>query len=143
MIKHCVICGKGFTPKPHLQARQICCCKECATVQNKRKRKEHYEKNKKNRKKKTAQERAEFNEKRKETYREWRKKNPCRCEMCGEPMQKMNGNEHIRTHDECVLNKCIEYLRNGKKIPTYMYQRAYGRGYTMEEIREMAGIADD
>lgn len=138
MIKTCVICGLDFKPKPHLQRRQICCCKECSSEQNRRTRKKYHENNKD----KLKEKKKEYEIANREKLRHKRKlsRKPYWCEICGKPVERIRYHDKARTHDECLLNKCAEYIKKGEKLPNNLWQKAYCRGYDMYDIRERAGV---
>lgn len=124
MIKQCVICGASFSPLRHLEKIQECCSKTCSAVSYKRKAEE-----------KRWKHRAEINKR----HREYCDKNkPRYCDICGE--QIIRSSSKMRTHDECLIRKCGEYLRKRERLPDYWYRKLYNRGYTQADVLTMTGI---
>lgn len=124
MTKQCVICGKEFEPRYNLVNRQKCCSRECSKKQHK-----IYSKN------------YSRTEKERQRQRDWRKehtKNHTLCRICGKPTVAEYTRNKPHYHEECVVADCVETLRNGNKLSRAQYQRLYVKGYTMQEIYEIA-----
>jgi len=126
MIKKCIICGKEFEPFPHLQKNQVCCCKECSTIFYKQQRKAY---NQAHWEEIQAKQRAYID-----------KKHPRYCQICGVQLVRGGIEGKIRMHDDCIINKCVEYYKNGDKLPDYWKYKLYNRGFTLSEVKRIAGL---
>lgn len=123
MIKECIICGSKFEPKPHLQKRQKCCCKECS-------------------KKHSRQLNIEWSIANKERKNQWRRKwreknNPCLCRICGKVMTRTFFNEKSTMHEQCILNEALSVLRRFEKLTRQQKKKLYNHGFTLTEVYEM------
>ena len=122
----CKICGKLFDAR---QKNHTICSPECRkinrTISNKTYRQDPVIRHKENLRQK-------------EWHRKHAKIIPCR--FCGEPVEaEFNGFLMIRKtyHEDCMLKKAYEAIRNGEKTYGGVLRFAANKGFTKSEILEI------
>lgn len=64
------------------------------------------------------------------------------CKLCGKRIEpvRLEGmripSNHM--HEECVISDCVKTLESGERLSGAQYQRAYSRGYSLDELKELA-----
>lgn len=126
MIKNCKICGKQFEAK---QKNYTLCSPECRKENSRRR----YHSLDAETKKMLAQQ-----------YKEWyrRKIKGFPCKFCGEEVKPFIDNRLHRHHwhEECLINKCIEAIKNGETFSkkSKILRFASNKGFTKADILEIA-----
>ena len=130
MKKTCVVCGNEFEAA---QSNYIICSNEC----RKKRQKEYYA----NLKKKGLSNVNSYINTYEKKYKAAHKRK-VRCRFCGENiLPKYNNGRFHRTqyHDECLISKGIEALKNGEKIGTSNTLRIVtNKGFTKRELVDIA-----
>ncbi len=126
ILQKCKICGKLFEAR---NSRHITCSSECRRVNgimlNKIYRQDPVIRQKENLRQK-----------------EWHRKHAkiIPCKFCGEPVEaEFNGFVMIRKtyHEDCMLKKAYEAIRNGEKTYGGVLKFASNKGFSKSEILEI------
>lgn len=123
MIKKCVICGRGFTPRYNLEKSQKLCGNPVCVKEYKKKYNKEYNK-------------EYINIQRKKNLYAKKHQYTTKCKICGMPT-KYNGITRGRPqyHEECVVLDCLETLKAGKKTTSAQRCRLYARGIEVKELK--------
>lgn len=126
LIKKCKICGKPFEVR---HSTHTLCSPECRKKSASINYKSFYERNK-----------IRVNGKNVKKYRE--KVVGFSCKFCGEEVKPFVINNRLRRrrwHEECLINKCIEAIKNGEPFNSNskILGFANNKGYTKSEILEI------
>lgn len=130
MTKKCIICGAEFEPRYNLHKTQKCCSRECGKEHTRRqnvgynRRADVIQKNKERRRRLTI--------------------NDTKCRLCGEPTTPSAATGYKpHYHEECIIEDCLDALRQGRRLTSAQYQRAIQRGLTLKELHEILAERDE
>lgn len=119
MIKKCVICGSDFEPRRNTYKTQICCSKKCSYINHKTLSREWARRHKD------------------VISQKVRAKNITNCLICGERVMHNVKGLKPRMHTECIIEDCLATLESGKTLTLLQQKRAYSRGYTVNDLKEL------
>lgn len=130
MTKKCIICGAEFEPRYNLHKTQKCCSRECSKECTRRWNVDYIR-------------RADVIQKNKERRRRL-PINDTKCRLCGEPTTPSAATGYKpHYHEECIIEDCLDTLRQGRRLTSAQYQRANQRGLTLKELHEILAERDE
>lgn len=132
MTKKCIICGAEFEPRYNLHKTQKCCSRECGKEHRRKNQREFYRNN------------AEYYRQHQREQRRRLTVNDTKCRLCGEPTTPSTTTGYKpHYHEECIIEDCLDALRQGRRLTGAQYQRANQRGLTLKELHEILAERDE
>ena len=123
-MNKCVICGKEFVPYRTYGERQKTCSVECRKVYVRRYQRE-------------ISRTDEYKKHSADLLRK-RRNGSVICRICGKPIYRtfFPGEGSPWMHYECVINDCINTVKEGKPLTHKQLLRLDSRGYSKTEFME-------
>ena len=132
MTKKCIICGAEFEPRYNLHKTQKCCSRECGRELRRKNQREFYRNN------------TEYYKQKSHAYRLKNFTDSTLCRLCGEPTTPSAATGYKpHYHEECIIEDCLDALRQGRRLTSAQYQRANQRGLTLKELHEILAERDE
>jgi hypothetical protein len=132
MTKKCIICGAEFEPRYNLHKTQKCCSRECGKELRRKNQREFYRNN------------TEYYKQKSHAYRLKKFADSTLCRLCGEPTTPSAATGYKpHYHEECIIEDCLDALRQGRRLTGAQYQRANQRGLTLKELHEILAERDE